>query len=269
MPGGGPALDGRQWVVPRHPTQRNRRAPWLTDNVELGHAFRKEFANGLRRLVRSEKLELQGRWSKLKDHQQLEAWLEKITQSDWNVFIEGPPHGQSDPRQVLKYLARYLTGGPISDRRIISDEDGRITFWARSKNKADGNPSRPFPLPCVEFVRRWAMHILPKGYMRCRRYGGYHGRTRDAYLGRSQQLLEQAGIVAADAGDELDAARPESIDAEPQLPMCPRCEVPMDCIAQQPRPSWKLIFERRIYEGHEQYSPLLHIFSRAPPAWSG
>ena len=64
---------------------------------------------------------------------------------------------------MLKYLARYMTGGPISDRRIIRDENDRVTFWARSKDKAAGNPSRPFPLPGKEFVRRWSMHILAQG----------------------------------------------------------------------------------------------------------
>jgi hypothetical protein len=78
---------------------------------------------------------------------------------------------------VLKYLARYMTGGPISDRRIISDAASKVTFWARSKEKATGNQSQPFSLQGREFVRRWAMHILPKGYTRSRSYGGYMERN--------------------------------------------------------------------------------------------
>ena len=106
-----------RWVVARHPTQRNRRKPWLTDNVELGRVFRRKFTAGLRRLVSAGKLKLEDQWAQLRDRRELKAWLDEITESDWNVFIQGPPHGRSRPDHVLKYLARYLTGGPISGRR--------------------------------------------------------------------------------------------------------------------------------------------------------
>ena len=80
------------------------------DHELLGRRFRKKFANGFRRLVRGGKLRLDGEWAWLREPQELEAWLTEVTQSNWNVFIEGPPHGKSRPAQVLKYLARYLTG---------------------------------------------------------------------------------------------------------------------------------------------------------------
>jgi hypothetical protein len=139
--------------------------------------------------VRKGKLRLEDEWSKLQDPETLEAWLDEITATDWNVFIEGPPNGKSEPTDVLKYLARYMTGGPISDRRLISNEEGVVTFWARSKDKGNGNKSEPYPLRGTEFVRRWVMHILPKGYTRSRAYGGYHGTKRVEYLERCRNLL--------------------------------------------------------------------------------
>ena len=225
------------------------------DHELLGRRFRKKFANGFRRLVRGGKLRLDGEWAWLREPQELEAWLTEVTQSNWNVFIEGPPHGKSRPVQVLKYLARYLTGGPISDRRIIRDENGRVTFWARSKNKAAGNPSRPFELPGKEFVRRWCMHILPKGYTRSRCFGGYHGSKRQEYLHRCRELLTIASPPPPPA--------PERI--EPTVPNCPRCDIPMCCIQEQQRPSWKDIFERHIYTDPSIYSPMHHCRYRGPP----
>jgi hypothetical protein len=244
-------------VVARHPTQRNRRKPFLTDNVELGHVFRKKFTDGLRRLVSSGKLKLEDQWARLKDSRELDAWLDDIKRGDWNVFIEGPPHGKSCPEHALKYLARYLTGGPISDRRIIRDEDGRITFWARSKDKARGNPSRPFSLPGREFVRRWTMHILPKGYTRSRQFGGYHGTKSAEYLERCRELLAKT--------ESAVAGTPPTQPPGDNQPHCPCCDVPMRLIDQQQRPSWKVIFQRRIYEDATLYSPMHHIASRAPP----
>jgi len=51
------------------------------------------------------------------------------------VFIEGPPIPESKAEHVLKYLARYITGGPIAISRLIANEDGQVSFWARSKDK--------------------------------------------------------------------------------------------------------------------------------------
>jgi hypothetical protein len=152
-----------------------------------------------------------------------------------------------------------MTGGPISDRRLISDQDGVVTFWARSKDKAGGNRSEPFPLEGPEFVRRWTMHILPKGYTRSRSYGGYHGTKRTAYLGCCRQLLGIAVDDPARTDDCLD-------DAKPSEPTCPHCEIAMHCIGQQSRPSWKKVFERHIYADPTIYSPMHHIQSRIPNA---
>ena len=247
----------------RHPTEPNRREPYLTDTVELGRVFRKKFTDGLRRLVYAGKLKLDDEWAKLHDRRELKAWLDEITESDWNVFIKGPPDGPSRPDRVLKYLARYLTGGPISDRRIISDQEGRVTFWARGKDKAKGNPSRPFPLPGKEFVRRWAMHILPKGYTRSRHFGGYHGGKRAAYIACCRELLGKSSPTAA----AMAAEEPAPPSSEPSPPRCPRCDVPMLCVDKRQRPSWKLIFTRTIYDDATLYCPMLHILSRGPPAF--
>lgn len=260
VPGGGPSLDARRWITSRHPTQPRRRKPYLADNTELGQNFREHYVDGLRRLVCNGKLRLEGEWFWLQDPTQREAWLDELSATDWNVFVEGPPHGESRPTDVLKYLARYIAGGPISDQRLISDEDGVVTFWARSKDKGKGNRSEQFPLKGTEFVRRWTMHILPKGYTRSRAYGGYHGTKRAAYLDRCRQLLGIAVDVPVSTDD-----RPE--DAEASGPTCPHCEIAMLCIGRQSRPSWKKIFERGIYADPAIYSPMHHIWQRTPHAY--
>ena len=85
----------------------------------------------------------------------------------------GKPVEDATPEHVLKYLARYLTGGPISDRRLISHENDEVTFWARTGTTTGGDHRRePLTLPRPEFVRRWSLHILPKNYTKTRRFGG-------------------------------------------------------------------------------------------------
>lgn len=257
VPGGGPSLDGQRWITSKHPTQRNRRKPFLVDNQSLGREFRKQFIAGLRRLLSQGKLQLKGNVAWLQDATQREAWLHELQSTDWNVFIEGPPHGKSKPTHVIKYLARYMSGGPLADSRLISNRDGKVTFWARSKDKA--NKSEPFTLRGEEFVRRWSMHILPKGYTRSRSYGGFHCRKRAVYLALCRELRNVQEEPATPAADPTE--RPE-----PSLPKCERCQIEMSCVASSPRPSWREVFTVGVYRD-EVYSPTLHIhFGRTPEA---
>lgn len=258
MPGGGPSLDGRRWITTKHPTQKNRRKPFLIDSKVLGREFRKQLLAGLRRLLLRDKLQLEGAMSWLKDEQQQRIWLDELDAVDWNVFIEGPPHGKSQPTHVIKYLARYMSGGPLADRRLISHRDNEVTFWARTRDKE--NKSEPFTLKGDEFVRRWSMHILPKGYTRSRSYGGFHYGKRTAYLERCRVLL---GPVPEDEASDSSDQRERS---EPSLPKCERCKVEMCCVASCPRPSWRDIFTVGVYRD-QVYSPTLHIsFGKIPNA---
>ena len=109
------------------------------------------------------------------------------------------------PSMMLKYLTRYLTGGPISDRRIVGEKDGPIYFMARSKRKGEGQVETS--LSRVEFVRQWSLHILPKEYTKSRFYGEWSGRKQP----KGQQK-------------------------------CAHCGGEMQCILNEPRPKWRELF---------------------------
>jgi hypothetical protein len=234
VPGGGPALDGRSWVRSRHPDQPWRRKPYLVDNRLLSARFRDKFVAGLNRLRREGKLKLEGEWSHWKESTAFAAWLKTFSDCAWVVYIEPPPTDQARPENVLKYLARYLTGGPISDRRLIKHEDGQVTFSARGRDKRAGNPAEPYPLPGIEFTRRWSLHILPKGFVKSRGFGGYSCRNRATYLRRCRDLLE------LDRPAPEPAATPEKETAEEResAVTCPQCQTTMQCISDYERPGW-------------------------------
>ena len=257
VPGGGPALSGDGWITAKHPDPSYAK-PYLVNNVQLGRAFRKRFLLGLRSLVRRSQLKLEGDWQRLTRRSELDAWCDDLKQGDWNVFIKGPPHGASRPQHVLQYLTRYLSGGPIHDGRIIKDEDSWIHFYARDKTRGH---IRPAKLHAAEFVRRWALHILPKGFTRTRRYGGFHISKRDDYLKRCRQLLP---CNDRDVHDEPDSG-PTDSEATATEPQCPTCQTTMECISKTRRPSWKHIFEMTVYSDSSIYCPLLHCYSRGPP----
>ena len=249
VPGAGPSANKDAdpcWVTAKDPNNPRRRKPFLVNNVELGQTFRDKFARGLGALLRKQRLKLTDEWQLLADPKVRRSWLKSLRTSNWNVFIAGPPHGKSDPQQLMKYLARYMTGGPISDSRIVSDENGMVTFLARSKEKGVGQEK--VKLPGAEFVRRWSLHILPKGFTRSRCFGGYHGRNRKSYLETCRQLLSQPESQPLPAEKPADNSVENATEKpQRQAPLCPHCQVEMNCIASEPRPSWN----RLLYKGQE------------------
>ncbi len=242
VPGGGPAANTDSdplWVTASDVTRPWRtEKPSLVDNVALGQRFRDTFVRGLGWLVRNGKLKLSDEFKQLSNSKVLRGWLESLKGSDWNVFIEGPPNGKSDPKDVLKYLTRYMTGGPIGDNRIESDELGMVTFTARrnSKQKGKKNPPRRISISGAEFVRRWSLHVLPKSFTRSRCYGGYHGSRRKAYLEACRKLLPVASVQDSVKSDPRD-------DLPKPAPKCPLCQIEMKCIAERPRPSWRELLQ--------------------------
>jgi Putative transposase len=150
VPGSGPSLDGLRWVPCRltKGTGKKLPQPFLVDNQELGRAFRHQYIGVVRRLLQSGELKVQGL-------AELEASLSALEVRDWVVFIQPPPTDSSNPEDVVKYLARYMTGGPISNSRLIEVQDDRVWFWARSKDKS-GRKIR-CSLSTMEFMRNWCI----------------------------------------------------------------------------------------------------------------
>ena len=163
-----------------------------------------------------------------------------MEEQTWVAYIEPPPNENCPPELVAKYLARYLTGGPISDRRLVSDEDGFVTFQARVGDKIGGSKETiPIRIPGAEFVRRWCLHILPKGYTKSRRFGGYSGRHRKRYIAECRELL--GSVAAVPVAEAAASDSPVAEDANDRNPCCPKCQARMRLIDFQPKHSWRII----------------------------
>ncbi|NJN05407.1 MAG: IS91 family transposase, partial [Rhodobacteraceae bacterium] len=171
VPGAGPSLDGDRWV--RTPPR------YLVDADALRAAYRRAFLDGLERLWRRGELKLEGEFACHRDPDRWAERMERLRETNWVSYIEPPVGERSDPRTVVKYLARYLTGGPISDARIVSADEHQVTFLAREGKTPGGEDARiPVSVPLAEFVRRWSLHVLPRGYTKTRYFGGYGNRLR-------------------------------------------------------------------------------------------
>jgi hypothetical protein len=193
----------------------------------------------MKRLRRQGKLRLDDKYSASPSGDPFAALLVELQSQPWVVYIQAPPRKNASPERVLKYLARYMTGGPISDRRLSSHVANEVTFLARSteKSKRKG-PTKlvPVTLSGVEFTRRWSLHILPKGYTKVRRYGGYSNRHCESYLNRCRRLLDFTPVVS-DPESETDS----HADSDSSAARCPKCSGPMTCIGATERPGWSTV----------------------------
>jgi hypothetical protein len=133
-----------------------------------------------------------------------------------------PPFG--GPEQMLKYLTGYTHRVALSNRRLVKLQDDRVTFtW---KDYADGCRRKEMRLDAVEFVRRFALHIIPRGLVRIRQYGLLAHRDRGQRLALCRSLLgvqegspaipEKEPTPTAEAGAQ-DSAREDVASGSPPV----------------------------------------------------
>ena len=241
VPGGGPALVGGHWKDATAPDGRPK-GWYLVDAVTLRRTFREHFIKGLRRLFAEAELKLEGEFAHLLNAEQQEALLADLERVEWVSYIEPPPHEGCRPELVLKYLARYLTGGPISDGRIVSADERQVTFLAREGKVTGGQREQvPMSMSAVEFTRLWPLHILPKGFTKSRRFGGWSNPRKEEYVQACAMLLEDTTTPLPPEALSFDTAALEqlsSLETDCERCKCPKCGAAMSEIAASLKPSW-------------------------------
>ena len=233
VPGSGPSIDGKSWIPCRMTkgTMHEPPKPFLVDNKRLGWRFRDTFIAGVERLQKAGKL-------KVLDLLELKKILVILKLSDWVVFIEGPPTPNSKAEHVLKYLARYITGGPIANSRLIANQAGEVSFWARSMDKSKKGDRVKVSYSGVEFVRRWSLHILPKGFTRSRFYGGWSNTRRKVYI----RTCDELSPAPTRSGELTTNPRAIDEDQPSTAQKCPKCESELTIESTTDRPSWRELF---------------------------
>jgi hypothetical protein len=138
----------------------------------------------------------------------------------WIVYAKRPFAG---PEQVLEYLGRYTHRTAISNERLVALEDESVRF--RYKDYAHGARRRVMQLQPVEFLRRFALHILPRGFNRIRHYGLLANRSKRLLLAQARAALDAPRTVPKAPRESARAfwQRIASIDIE----RCPHCRLGM------------------------------------------
>ena len=208
VPGGGISPDGARWVGCR------KKSFFLPVKV-LSSRFRNLFLIYLRKAFQAGRLKFHGEMAALASPAAFEALCRQARRIQWVVFVK-PPFG--GPEQVLKYLARYTHRVAISNRRLLSMEDGRVTF--QYKDYADGNRIKVMTLEATEFIRRFLLHILPNGFVRIRQFGFLANRAR-----RKRLALCRALLGAAAAPKKVAVVNHGGNVEEPDRKRCPACKI--------------------------------------------
>ena len=173
--------------------------------------FRGKFVAQLRAAYERGELRLQGSLEALCDPAAFAACLDLVMAKPWVVYAKRPFGG---PLQVLKYLARYTHRVAIGNRRILDVSENGVRF--RWRDSANGNRSRTMVLPGVDFLRRFLLHVLPRGFARIRHYGLLGNRKRAVKLATCRLLLGAPMPTLASAKMEPATPHPER---------CPSCKV--------------------------------------------
>src|SRR5580698_9153476 len=179
VPAGGLAPDGSKWIA------SSRR--FFLPVGALSRVFRGKFKSGLEQLFQQRKLQFHGSLQCLAEPRCFRRYLRQLFREKWVVYAK-PPFG--GPEHVLHYLARYTHRVAISNHRLVAFNNDRVSF--RWKDYAHRGKQKIMTVSADEFLRRFLIHVLPKGLVRIRHFGLFANRRRSASLLRCRFLLKAA-----------------------------------------------------------------------------
>jgi Putative transposase/Transposase zinc-binding domain len=203
VPGGGISLDGERWIACRP-------GFFLPVRV-LSKLFRRLMFEKLKAAHAAGRLVFFGALARLADTRAFAAVLKPLRRIKWFVYSKAPFAG---PKAVLAYLARYTHRVAISNRRLIRADAESVTFKVKDYRVEGPGRYTTMTLTTDEFIRRFLIHVLPKGSHRIRHYGLLAGPARAGNLARMRELL----AVPAPAAAKAEALAPDL----PEQP-CPCC----------------------------------------------
>jgi hypothetical protein len=210
VPGGGISLDGTRWV--------RCRPGFLLPVRVLSRLFRRLFLAGLADAHTAGRLTFFGEFEGLCRREAFAAHLAPLRKKNWFVYAKPPFAG---PEAVLAYLARYTHRVAISNSRLLGLDERGVTFRYKDYRRNGQARYRTMTLAPDEFIRRFLLHVLPKGFHRIRHYGLLATATCKASIARARELIA-APMPSGETPAKHDEAGTTGIVAEHRQP-CPYC----------------------------------------------
>jgi predicted Zn-ribbon and HTH transcriptional regulator len=158
VPAGALSFDKSRWVPARE--------SFLFRVESLAKEFCKRYLQKLEKAFAYGKLIFPGNTQIYNCHRKFKKLIQSLFQITWIVYAKRPFAG---PQQVLEYLGRYTHRVAISNNRIVSITNDKVTFTYKDRKRNDEVKS--MTLDADEFIRRFLLHVLPRGFMKIRYFG--------------------------------------------------------------------------------------------------
>ena len=198
VPGGGIALDGSRWV--------SCRSGFFLPVRVLSRLFRRLFLKKLKAAYANGQLNLFSDCARLGKPHAFAVYLAPLRKTEWVVYAK-PPFG--GPAAVLAYLSRYTHRVAIANRRLLAVDADTVSFTYKDYRRDRPARYQVMTLKTGEFIRRFLIHVLPKGFHRIRHYGLFAKPSCADNIARARRLLAlsqaQDQSVGADAPDSEQA----------------------------------------------------------------
>jgi hypothetical protein len=223
IPGGVLSADKTKW---KKPTKDD----YLFNVKALSLVFRGKFIDDLQKSYAKGALRFPGSAAKYATQEGFSELMKGLRSKDWVVYSKKPFAG---PEQVLEYIGRYTHRIAISNNRIVSVSDGKVTFTYRDRR--NNNTLRLKTLEADEFIRRFLLHVLPDGFMKIRHFGFLSNRRKKKNVRLCRELI----------GDNRPASEREKKTAAEwmfeltgtDITKCPCCGGRLQAIAEMPYPT--------------------------------
>jgi hypothetical protein len=213
VPGGGLSPDGTKWI--------RASAKFLLPVRVLSALFRRRMIEALVVAHKASKLVFFSELASLVDAAAFTDYLEPLKAKRWHVYAKRPFGG---PEAVLAYLARYTHRVAISSHRLMAINESSVTFKYKDYRIDGPGRYKTMTVHSHEFIRRFLIHVLPKGFHRIRHYGLLANSEKEECLAKARELLRVKTIDPADDKFRRAAERDAAADAPRVHPCpCPRC----------------------------------------------
>jgi hypothetical protein len=190
-PGGAVSDDWTRWIACKN--------DYLFNHEALSLVFRGKFINHMNRAYKKGKLHFTASCASYQTPQGFKKFTDSLYSNKWVVHVKEPIKRSE---YVLEYLGRYTHRVAISNHRLVSLKDGKVTFTYKNRKTQQIQQST---IEAVDFIRRFLLHALPNGFVKIRHYGFLANRNRRKNLTKIRQLhaLPQIGKIAEKSVEQM------------------------------------------------------------------
>lgn len=223
--GGALAPEQDRWIA-------TKRRDFLFPVKALSKVFRSKYLQGLEQAYAQGQLQFAGQTAHLGNEKTFQRFLKPLWKQKWVVYAK-PPFGSA--QKVVDYLGRYTHRVAISNNRLVTFQDGQVSFKWRDSRR--GNKLDIMTLEAAEFIRRFLLHVLPRGLMRIRHYGVLGNRCRKGQLSACRTLLDQPEPIPRPPESVAELMRRlKGIDID----RCPHCQKGRLEVIMTIHPLWQI-----------------------------